>query len=439
MINLYRKCEGKEVFEIVKIYNLFPLMAGKISDWIDKLDEIKDMNFDAIYLNPIYQTGYSRNIYAPKNFYEIDEKYLDPFSEKSPAEQFKEFINEAHKRDMKVILELIVTHTAIDSDLLLTHPEWYKYNEYGEIKKYSINNYDTLVEWGDLLEINNYHGDETIRTYLWKYWIDLALHYENLGIDGIKIHSAFNVPMDLVKEIVENLKSKNSEFIIIGDNLGASFNDMLELAQAGVDYLFSSFKWWNFRATWFLEQHYKLKEMVKMISFPENYDTERVAMRYNENIEASKAFYILAALINSSIMIPIGFEHGNKVKLNELRGLEPELNIGNLDLKEYILHVNRLKDEINLFSEENDIYYLSQENPNIFAFKRISRDKKERALIIANLNFISSQYLKMEDIYYILESDKVMDLSLENKEEIENKFYEKTLNPGEVRVLYTKD
>ena len=53
----------------MKIYNLFPLVAGKMNLWIEKLDYIKDLGFNVVYINPVFQTGYNRNIYAPKNFY----------------------------------------------------------------------------------------------------------------------------------------------------------------------------------------------------------------------------------------------------------------------------------------------------------------------------------------------------------------------------------
>ena len=60
----------------MKIYNLFPLVAGKMPLWIDKLDYIKSLGFNVVYINPIFQTGYNRNIYAPKNFYKFCEEFM---------------------------------------------------------------------------------------------------------------------------------------------------------------------------------------------------------------------------------------------------------------------------------------------------------------------------------------------------------------------------
>ncbi len=147
----------------MKIYNLFPLVAGKMPLWIDKLDYIKSLGFNVVYINPIFQTGYNRNIYAPKNFYKFCEEFIDPFST-GGTEQFKNFIDTCHSKGIKVIYELIFTHTSIDSDLLVEHPEWYIMED-GSLKKYTIKAQNSWIEWGDLLELNNNSDNPEIKNF----------------------------------------------------------------------------------------------------------------------------------------------------------------------------------------------------------------------------------------------------------------------------------
>jgi len=213
---------------------------------------------------------------------------------------------------------------------------------------------------------------------------------------------------------------------------------MLDLSRAGVDYLFTSFKWWDFKAPWFFEQHYKLKDNVKLISFPENYDTERVSHRYNGNENAQKIMYGIAALLNKGVSVPIGFETGSKVKLNDLSSFTFTFEHEEFDIKDFIKKINSIKSSYKIFSEENDIYYLSQNNENVFALKKINRDKTEFAIIIANLNFSSTEKILLNDIFYIIESSHITDISPYSSEEISNKNYEKLLEPGEIRILYSK-
>ena len=420
----------------MKIYNLFPLVAGKIPDWSEKIDYIKELGFDAIYINPIFQTGYSKNLYAPKNFIEFSDEFLDPFSSKGSI-QFKNFIDACHIRGLKVIYELIFTHTSIDSILLLEHPDWYIVED-GTLKKYAIKSQNSWIEWGDLLELNNNSENPEIRKALWAYWKFLVEEFIGLGVDIIKIHSAYCLPVKELKELIKEIKEKYSHIEFIGDNLGASFGDMLDLARTGVDYLFTSFKWWDFKAPWFFEQHYKLKDSVKLISFPENYDTERVSYKYNGNPNAQKALYAIAALLNKAVSIPIGFETGSKVKLNDLSSFTFEFEHEEFDIKDYIKRVNHIKSSYSIFTEENDIYYLSQNNENIFALKKINKDKTEFVIIIVNLNFSNEEAVILNDIYYILESANIKDISPENDEDFIDKNYIKTLKPGEVKILYSK-
>lgn len=420
----------------MKIYNLFPLVAGKIPDWSEKIDYIKDLGFDAIYINPIFQTGYSKNLYAPKSFIEFSEEFLQPFS-KSGNIQFKEFIDTCHSKGLKVIYELIFTHTSIDSTLLLEHPDWYIVED-GSLKKYAIKSQNSWIEWGDLLELDNNSEDSEIKKSLWQYWRFIVAEFIGFGVDIIKIHSAYCLPQKELKELIKDTKQKYPHIEFIGDNLGASFGDMLDLSRAGVDYLFTSFKWWDLKAPWFFEQHYKLKDNVKLISFPENYDTERVSKIYNGNENAQKVMYAISALINKGVSVPIGFETGSKVKLNDLSSFTFEFEHEEFDIKAYIRTINNIKSSYKIFSEENDIYYLSQNNEKVFALKKINKDKTEFAIIIANLNFNSDEKIILNDVFYIIENNVIKDISPDYSEDILTKNYEKLLKPGEIRILYSK-
>lgn len=420
----------------MKIYNLFPLVAGKMPLWIDKLDYIKSLGFNVVYINPIFQTGYNRNIYAPKNFYKFCEEFIDPFST-GGTEQFKNFIDTCHSKGIKVIYELIFTHTSIDSDLLVEHPEWYIMED-GSLKKYTIKAQNSWIEWGDLLELNNNSDNPEIKNSIWQYWRDLTETYILYGVDIIKLHSAYCLPQKELKEFIKDIKNKYPHIEFIGDNLGASFGDMMDLSRAGVDYLFTSFKWWDFKAPWFFEQHYKLKDNIKLISFPENYDTERVSKKYNGNENAQKIFYAIAALLNNGVSVPIGFETGSKIKLNDLSSFSFDFEHEEFDIKDYIKKINDIKSSYTIFSEENDIYYLSQKNENIFALKKMNKEKNEFAILIANLNFSNSEKVVLNDIFYIIESSNIIDISPDYTEIINTKNYEKTLQAGEIRILYSK-
>jgi len=45
--------------EGLRIYNLFPLLAGPVAAWRSHLPRVEAMNFNAVYVNPFHATGRS--------------------------------------------------------------------------------------------------------------------------------------------------------------------------------------------------------------------------------------------------------------------------------------------------------------------------------------------------------------------------------------------
>ncbi|KML43538.1 glycoside hydrolase family 13 protein [Cytobacillus firmus] len=78
---------------------------GDLRGVIKKLDYIKNLGVDVIWLNPFYQSPDRDNGYDISNYYGIMEKAGDMAA-------FDELIHEIHQRGMKVIMDLVVNHTS---------------------------------------------------------------------------------------------------------------------------------------------------------------------------------------------------------------------------------------------------------------------------------------------------------------------------------------
>ncbi len=137
------------------IYNLFPPLAGTIPQWEEHLDRIAAMGFTWIFLNPIHTPGLSGSLYAVKDYYGLNPLF-DPESGQDPEAALAHFLKEAGRRGLKVMLDLVINHTAIDSPLVTQHPEWYAKDEDGRIKHPgAIDPADAtkVTVWGDLAEL----------------------------------------------------------------------------------------------------------------------------------------------------------------------------------------------------------------------------------------------------------------------------------------------
>jgi len=77
---------------------------GDINGIISKLDYLQNLGIEAIWLTPIHPSP-SYHKYDVVDFYEIDPEY-------GTLEDFKNLLNEAHKRNIAIYLDLIVNHTS---------------------------------------------------------------------------------------------------------------------------------------------------------------------------------------------------------------------------------------------------------------------------------------------------------------------------------------
>jgi len=74
-----------------------------------KLDYIESLGVKGIWLTPFLESPKVDNGYDVSDYYKIDPTY-------GTLQDFEAFLNEAHKRDIKIIMDLVVNHTSTDSE-----------------------------------------------------------------------------------------------------------------------------------------------------------------------------------------------------------------------------------------------------------------------------------------------------------------------------------
>src|SRR3954462_7467943 len=70
--------EDGPMTEGLRIYNLFPTLAGSIADWTAELPRIAAMGFNAVYVNPFHYPGFSGSLYAVKVYYKLTPRFRPP-------------------------------------------------------------------------------------------------------------------------------------------------------------------------------------------------------------------------------------------------------------------------------------------------------------------------------------------------------------------------
>jgi trehalose-6-phosphate hydrolase len=104
--------------------------TGDIQGIIQKLDYLKELGVDVLWLTPIYKSPQRDNGYDISDYYNIQEEY-------GTMDDFDQLLCEAHKRGIKIIMDIVINHTS-------TEHEWFK-----QAKSSKDNPYRDFYIWKD--------------------------------------------------------------------------------------------------------------------------------------------------------------------------------------------------------------------------------------------------------------------------------------------------
>ena len=97
---------------------------GDLRGIITKLDYLKDLGIDIIWISPIYRSPFVDQGYDISDYYDIDPSF-------GTMEEFDELLCEAKKRDMHIVMDLVINHCSDKHDLFQKALKDH-YGEYGD-------------------------------------------------------------------------------------------------------------------------------------------------------------------------------------------------------------------------------------------------------------------------------------------------------------------
>ncbi|HSF07874.1 MAG TPA: hypothetical protein VLA60_00580, partial [Nitrospirales bacterium] len=255
------------------IYNLFPRLAGPCNRWIAHAERAADMGFNWLFVNPVHLPGFSGSLYAIKEYDLLNPAFLPEGTHDQRLDVLRPTFQSIAKTGLAPMVDLVLNHTAIDSSLVVEHPDWYVRNAQGQVQNpYAVDPDDPSKKtvWGDLAEIDN--QDSPDREHLWEYWGQLVERYLELGVHGFRCDAAYKVPAELWRFLIDRALRVNPQVVFWAENLGCTLEQTHALGDAGFHLFCNSSKWWNFKDVWCLNQHREFQNMPS-VAFPETHDT----------------------------------------------------------------------------------------------------------------------------------------------------------------------
>jgi glycosidase len=152
-----------------------------------RLDSIKSLGINVIYLMPIFPVGELKSVNSP--YCVKDYKGINP--DFGTLDDLRTLIDGAHSRNMAVILDWVANHTSWDNDWI-ENDTWYKQDDLGNIVSPS--------GYADVAQLNfDNHDMIAAMIKAMKYWV------YNANCDGFRCDFADNPPYAFWKEAIDSL------------------------------------------------------------------------------------------------------------------------------------------------------------------------------------------------------------------------------------------
>ncbi|MFW6222284.1 MAG: maltose alpha-D-glucosyltransferase, partial [Bacteroidota bacterium] len=155
--------------------------TGDFTGLIEKLDYLEDLGITTIWLLPFYPSPFRDDGYDIADYYKIHPDYGN-------IRDFNKFLHEAHKRNIKVIIELVLNHTsdqhkwfqrARNAKKGSVFRDYYVWSD--DPTKYS----ETRIIFNDF-EVSNWQWDPVAGQY---YWHRFYSHQPDLNFDNLRVQN----------------------------------------------------------------------------------------------------------------------------------------------------------------------------------------------------------------------------------------------------------
>jgi cyclomaltodextrinase len=195
------------------------IFGGNIQGIIQKLDYLKELGINGIYLTPIFKAETAHK-YDTVDYFQIDSDF-------GTMKDFEQLVAECKKRSIRLILDAVYNHTSKN------HPFFQDVIKNGESSPYAqyyhINDYTTLEQASKLRDIRKLPSYETFaftpdmpklkttNPEVKKYLLEVTKFWTDKGIDGWRLDVANEVDADFWRDFKQCVMTSNPDAYILGE------------------------------------------------------------------------------------------------------------------------------------------------------------------------------------------------------------------------------
>lgn len=195
-------------------------MGGDLKGIIAHLEYLEELGIDSIYLNPVFKADFNHK-YATTDYFTIDPIF-------GGNEAFRELVEKAHKKGIKIILDGVFNHTGIHfppfADIL-KNQENSRYTSWYYITKYpvtiSTECYECVGAYPYMPKLNTRNPEVREKILeIMAYWI------QEYHIDGWRLDVSDEVDESVWMEARIRLKQEFPDILLLGETWGSGLRLM---------------------------------------------------------------------------------------------------------------------------------------------------------------------------------------------------------------------
>lgn len=331
--------------------------SGSFINAVERLDELKELGINTLHVLPITPVGKIKalgtagSLYAMSDFISLNPQLLDTQSELTPKEQAKYFVNECHKRGIKVIVDL---PSCGAYDLFINRPDLFVLDKDGSAY--------TPADWVDVRLFDVPNDEKLLKSdifILHKFFVNYMI---DLGFDGIRADVATIKPYKFWEELIKYTRNKNPNFMFLAEaseswtqpaSEKAYFTDYKQLLHAGFDGYYGNY--------------FDIKNWKKLSDLAGAVQTQQKLFKKYKDKKS-----VIGSFETHDVVSPLitGGENFSKIIiwLNATLPLNPFYIDGFLQGDDYIYNYSNQKAQETFTDDE--YYYVHQGQIDIFNFSR---------------------------------------------------------------------
>jgi alpha-amylase len=220
--------------------------GGDLAGVLKKLDYLKDLGITVLWLSPVIDNSdaahhgwWAYHGYHPVDHFSVDEHF-------GTLEQVQQIVQEAHKRGIKVLLDMVLNHVGYDHPWVVQPENWIEkgYQHWFHPRSFTDES-SKIQNWEDQSELENKElawlpdlAQENPQVY--SYLMDVSRYWiVNTGCDGFRVDAVRHIPEWFWKRYNHDIRTfAGKDFYLIGEVFSGDPQYISRYDDCGFDALF---------------------------------------------------------------------------------------------------------------------------------------------------------------------------------------------------------